>query len=84
MVHILKYIRNNKTLGLKYYDDMKDAPSSELLRQASIKAENKLMAFYNSSCQYCPDTVRSTEVHIIFYKDEIIDHGTHVTGTVAQ
>ena len=37
LVHLLRYIRYNKTLGLKYYADMNDAPVTDLLRQASIK-----------------------------------------------
>ena len=40
LVHLLIYIRDNKTLGLKYYADMDDAPVTDLLRQASIKTEN--------------------------------------------
>ena len=39
------YIRYNKTLGLKYYADMNDAPVTELLIQDSIKTENHLMDF---------------------------------------
>ena len=34
---LLRYIRDNDTLGLNYYDDKKDAPLSEMLMQASIK-----------------------------------------------
>ena len=45
LVHILRYIRDNKTLGLKYYVDMNDAPVTNLLRQAGIKTENKFMDF---------------------------------------
>ena len=37
LVHLLRYIRYNKNLGLKYYADMNDAPLTDLLRQASIK-----------------------------------------------
>ena len=32
LVHILRYIRDNNTLGLKYYANMNDAPISDLLR----------------------------------------------------
>ena len=39
---------------------MNDAPLSDLLRQASIKTENHLMAFCDSSWQDFPDTGRST------------------------
>ena len=62
------YIRENKTLGLKYYADMNDAPVTDLLIQASIKTENHLMNFYDYSWKYCPDTVRNTGVSIIFFK----------------
>ena len=41
LVHILRYIRENKTFGLKYYADMNDAPVSNLLRQAIINTENQ-------------------------------------------
>ena len=37
LVHLLIYIRGNKTLGLKYYADMNDAPVTDLLRQDIIK-----------------------------------------------
>ena len=36
LLHLLRYIKDNKTLGLKYYVDMNDAPVTDLLRQASI------------------------------------------------
>ena len=60
LVHLLRYIRYNKTLVLKYYSEMKDAPLSDMLRQSSINTENWLMVFSDYSWQYCPDTGRST------------------------
>ena len=45
LVHLLGYIRENKTLGLKYYADLNDAPVTDLLRQANIDTKNNLMAF---------------------------------------
>ena len=84
LVHLLRCIRDEKTLGLKYYADMNDAPESDLLIQTSIKTENHLMAFSNSIWQYCLETVRSTGAYIIFYQGGPIDHGTHVPGTVSQ
>ena len=49
LINILRCIRENKSLGLKYHADMNDAPVSDLLRQASIKTENQLMALSYSS-----------------------------------
>ena len=45
LVHILRYIRENKTLGLKYYANINDAPVSDLFIQARIKTKNHLMDF---------------------------------------
>ena len=59
LVHLLRYIRDNKTLGLKYYADMNDSPVTDLLRQASIKTENNFMGFSGSSWQDFPDTIIS-------------------------
>ena len=50
LVYLLRYIRDNKTLGLNYYADMKYAPLSCLSRQASINTENPLIDFSDSSC----------------------------------
>ena len=83
-VHILRYIRDNKNLGLNYYADMKDVPLSDLLRKNSTNTENQLMAFSDSSWKDCPDTGRSTGSYIIFYQGGPIDHGTHVPGPVSQ
>ena len=60
------------------------APVSDLLIQSSIKTENKLIDFSDSSWQDCPDTFRSTGAYIIFYQGGPIDHGTHVAVPVAQ
>ena len=45
LIHLLRYIRENKTLGLKYYVDMNDAPVTDILRQTNIKTNNHLMDF---------------------------------------
>ena len=49
LVHLLRYIRDNKTLGLKYYANLNDESVTDLLRQANIKTKNHLMAFSDSS-----------------------------------
>ena len=76
----MRYIRENKTLGLKYHDEMKDEPLSNLLRKDSISTENQLMVFSDYSWQYFPDIDRSIVSYIIFDQGEPIDIGTHVIG----
>ena len=63
---------------------MKYAPLSDLLRQSSIKTENQLMDFSDSSWKYFLDTGRITGAYIIFNQGGKIDHGIHVPGLVAQ
>ena len=84
MIHLLRYIRENKTLGLKYYADLNDAPVTDLLREANIKTNNHLMAFSDSSWKDGPDAGRSAGAYIIFYQGGPIDYVTHVPGPVAQ
>ena len=60
LVHLLIYIRDNKTFVLKYYADLNDASVTDFLRQANIKTKNHLMAFSDSSWQDFTDTGRST------------------------
>ena len=71
-------MKENKTLGLKYYDEMKDGPLSDLFRQASIKTDNQLMVFYDYSWQDFLDTGRSAGAYMIFDLIGKIFHGTHV------
>ena len=68
LVRLLIFIRENKTLGLKYYADMNDALVSELLRQVSIKIENQFMDFSDYSWQDCPGTGEVQEHTLSFIK----------------
>ena len=60
LIHLFRYIRDIKTLGLKYYVYLNDALVTDLLRQANIKTKNHLMDFSDSSWKDFPDTGRST------------------------
>ena len=84
LVHLLRDIRKNKTLGLKYYAGLNDAPATDLLRQTNIKTKKHLTDFSHFSWQDCPDTERSTGAYIIFYQGGPIDHDTYVPEPFAQ
>ena len=83
LIYLLRYIRDNKTLGLKYYADLNYAPVTDILRQANIKTNNHLMAFSDSSLQDCPDTGIIKVAYNIFYQCSPIDRVTHVPGSVS-
>ena len=74
----------NKTLDLKYYANINNVPVSDLSRKSSIKTENNLMNFSDSSWQDFPDTGRMKRACIIIYQGVPIDHVTHVAGPVVQ
>ena len=80
----MRYISDNKTLGLKYYSNNKYAPLSDLLKQDNIKTENQLIDFSGYSWKYCTYTGRSTVEYIILYQGGTIDHGTRVPGPVSK
>ena len=84
LLHLLRYIRDNKTLGLKYYADINDAHLSELLRQVSINTNYQLVDFSDYSWKDCIYIGRSTGEYNIFYQGGPIYHVTHVPGTVSQ
>ena len=42
------------------------------------------MVFYDSICQYCPDTGIVTREYMVFYQGGPIDHCTHLPGPVAH
>ena len=67
-VHLLRYIRENNNLGLKYYSKIEDAHLSDLLRKARINTDNQFMVFSDSIWEHCTDAGISTVSYIVFYK----------------
>ena len=84
LVHLLRYIGDNKNLVLKYYAKIEDEPLSDLLRQSIIKYENQLMVYSDFIWKDFPDTGRSTGFCIVLYQGRTIDHCKHVPGPVSQ
>ena len=84
LVNLLRYIRDNKNLGLSYYAEIKYARLYDLLRQDNIKTDIQLVAFSGSSWQDFPYTRMIAGPYIIFYQGGTIYHGTHVPVLVAQ
>ena len=65
LIHLLRYIRDNKTLGLKYYADLNAAPVTDILRQANINTKNHLMAFLILVGKIV-QTLEGLQEHILF------------------
>ena len=65
LIHLLRYIRDNKTLVLKYYADLNDASVTHLLRHANIKTKNHLMVFLILFVKIF-QTLEEVQEHILF------------------
>ena len=61
------------------HDYMKDAPLSDLLRQANINTYNHSVVFYDYNWQDCPGNGRSTGAYIIFVKGGPMNRDSRVT-----
>ena len=84
MVKLLRYSRDNKILGLRYYAKIEDAPIFDLTIQAIIKTDNQLMVLYDYRWQECTDTDRSKGAYMMFYQGGPIDNFTYVSDPVAS
>ena len=84
LVNLLIYIREDKTLVLKYYAYMKDAPLSDLLIPDNINNKNQLVVFSVSSWKDCLDTGIIIVAYIILYQGGTIYHVTHVPRLAAK
>ena len=84
LVNLLRYIRDNNNLGLKYYSNIDYLPLYELLIQARIKTENQFMVFYDLRWRDLPDTGRSTVSCFLFCQGVTIMHCTYAPGLIYQ
>ena len=83
LLHLLRYIWDNNSLGLRYYSQIEDAPLSELFIHSIIHTDNQLMMFSNCTWYDCPDTYGSTGTYVLFYQGVPIDNIAHVIIPVA-
>ena len=74
LVHLLRHIRDNIDSGMIYYARIDNAFLSDILKQANINTETRLMVFSNSWWQDCSVNGRSTGTYIAFYKVGPIYH----------
>ena len=80
LIHLLRDIRDNKNLGLKYYSKIEGAPLSDLLIHASINTDIQLMVLSDSICKNFPYNRIIMQEKIAFFKVELsmISHMLHI------
>ena len=84
ILHLLRYLRDNTYLGLRYYSNVNDSPIYESLRNNNINETGSLLAYSDSSWHDDVDSGRSTGSYLIAYMGGIVDHSSNMPGPVAM
>jgi hypothetical protein len=83
LIHLLRYLRDNVYLGIKFYSNFMEAPLLKSLSSQNIEQHHPFFCFSDSSWNDDPDTGRSTGCFIITYMGRVVDHSSNMPNPVA-
>jgi hypothetical protein len=83
LLHLLKYLRDNMYLGLKFYSDITMSPITSLWSSNEIFLDHPLCTFTDSSWNDDTDTGRSSGCFMIFYMGGVVEHSSNMPDSVA-
>ena len=83
LLHLLRYLRDNMYLGLKYYSDITMSPITRLLSNNGISLANPLYTFTDSSWNDDVDTCRGSGCFMIIYMGGVVEHSSNMPDPVA-
>jgi len=83
LLHLLRYLRDNLLLGIRFYSDLFRAPLIKTLEMKEIKQQHAFFGFSDSSWNDDVDTGRSTGCFILMYMGGIVDHSSNTPYPVA-
>jgi hypothetical protein len=83
LLHLLRYLRDNMYLGLKFYSDITMSPITRLLSSNGNSLDNPLCTFTDSSWNDDIDTGRSSGCFMIFYMGGVVEHSSNMPDPVA-
>ncbi len=83
LLHLLRYLRDNMYLGLKFYSDITMSPITRLLSSNGNSLENPVCTFTDSSWNDDIDTGRSSGCFMIFYMGGVVEHSSNMPDPVA-
>ena len=82
-VHLLCYLRDNATYGLRFHADWEKSRINNILRENNISTSTEFVGFSDSSWQDCPDSGRSMGGYITTYHGTPIAFSSNVPSPVA-
>jgi hypothetical protein len=83
LLHLLRYLRDNMLLGIRFYHDVMRSPLIQTLASQEIKQEHAFFGFSDSSWNDDVDTGRRTGCFILTYMGGIVDHSSNMPDPVA-
>ncbi len=83
LLHLLRYLRDNIYLGLKFYSDITMSLITISLSSNGISLDNPLYTFTDSSWNGDIDTGRSLGCFVIFYMGGVVEHSSNMPDPVA-
>jgi hypothetical protein len=83
LIHLLRYLRDNVFLGIKFYSNFMEAPLINALQSQNIVQSHPFLGFSDSSWNDDTDTGRSTGCFIITYMGGVVDHSSNMPDPVA-
>jgi hypothetical protein len=86
LVHLLRYLRDNTNLGVRFYSDISRSPVYQMLttRTKLVMGEAKLFTFSDSSWNDDADSGRSTGAFLCYYMGGVVDHSSNMPDPVAM
>jgi hypothetical protein len=83
LLHLLRYLRDNALLGIRFYSDLFRAPLIQMLEKQQIQQQHAFFGFSDSSWNDDADTGRSTGCFILTYMGGIVDHSSNMPNPLA-
>jgi hypothetical protein len=84
LIHVLRYLRDNTYLGIRFYHDVTEAPITKMLMMENIQQTHPFYGFSDSLWNDDVDTGRSTGCFIIVYMGGIVDHSSNLPDPIAM
>jgi hypothetical protein len=83
LLHLLRYLRDNIYLRLKFYSNITMSPITRLLSSNGSSLDNPLCSFTDSSRNDDIDTGRSSGCFMIFYMGGVVEHSSNIPASLA-
>jgi hypothetical protein len=83
LLHLLRYLRDNALLGIRFYSDLFRAPLIKMLENQKIQQHHAFFGFSDSSWNDDADTGRSKGCFILTYMGGIVDHSSKMPDPIA-